>query len=857
VVFSAHVGGGPQIVVVGDEADRASLVVALREVGLPAEAASRVLLDAADAGPALIIVAGRDPGAVAALCAEARAAPPLAAVPILAAFFPGPGPASNGSNPGSAARAALAAGATDAITITAAAGPSDPEIAGRVRLLAAAGATAALAGRLERAHADLDRVQDLLARGGDDPDALREALLVAVDAMQFDRASLVAHLEGSDHAYVLAATDDPTLSQFVLAIADYPELDRAIKHGEPVLIADVQSDPITAHVAGTLAETEVRAVAVYPVLWKGRALGAVLFRRAIPGTDHIDPVRARFGRLFAACAAPHLRHGRVLESLREQTRSISRTRFEAERRLRTMDSLKEHFEAAADGVFILDDAGRILFLNHTAEVITGFARDGLQGAPLADLLPPQQRPVAAEIIGSVLAGQNLEPFDLDLATTSGSPICVSVSTSTVLSSSGAVILSFRDVTQQRALEIELRKTKEFLERLIDSTVDAIIAADMRGNVILFNQGAERLYGYSADQVIGKIPVWELYEDGVPRQVMRMLRSTSYGGVGRLEQTRREIKARSGELVPVNMTASIIYEEGREVATVGIFSDLRERIRIEQRLLQAQERLELSEKHALVAELAGAAAHELNQPLTSIIGYTQLIQRQGQKDAPHMRSLGIILRESERMAEIVKKIGRITKYETVEYLGGANIIDLNKSSPSASNSDLVLPDPPDDTDVTPHRMIPRSATGPMLPGRPIPRPGSTPPPPPPAALRRPEERRGSVSSADPTSTGSTGGIAVGRPATDASRERRVRDPDGSTDSGRRRQNEDESSIETLAQVELGDLLGGRDDKPGVEGAAPDGEPDSTVVVEAGPGGPGHVDEDTETESVDDVDRTRVF
>jgi PAS domain S-box-containing protein len=582
----------------------------------------------------------------------------------------------------------------------------------------------------------------------------------------------------------------------------------------------------------------------------------VFLRREAPGIDHLDARRTAFGRMFADQVAVQLAHGRVMESLKEQTGRISRARYEAERRLRTIDSLKEHFEAAADGVFILDDAGRILFLNHTAEVITGFARDGLQGAPLADLLPPQQRPVAAEIIGSVLAGQNLEPFDLDLATTSGTPVCVSVSTSTVLSSSGAVILSFRDVTQQRALEIELRKTKEFLERLIDSTVDAIIAADMRGNVILFNQGAERLYGYSAEQVIGRIPVWELYDDGVPRQVMRMLRSTSYGGVGRLEQTRREIKARSGELVPVNMTASIIYEEGREVATVGIFSDLRERIRIEQRLLQAQERLELSEKHALVAELAGAAAHELNQPLTSIIGYTQLIQRQSLKDAPHMRSLGIILRESERMAEIVKKIGRITKYETVEYLGGANIIDLNKSSPSASNSDLVLPDPPDDTDVTPQRpMIPRSATGPMLPGRPSPppRPGSTPPPPPPAALRRPDERARS-SAGDATTTGSTGGLAVGnRPSSSGDFARR-RDPDGSTDSGRRRQNEDESSVETLAQVELDDLLGGRDDKAGAspDQADPEAAPDSPRRAE-----PGHGPDDTEIESVDDVDRTRVF
>src|SRR6185436_2150970 len=144
-----------------------------------------------------------------------------------------------------------------------------------------------------------------------------------------------------------------------------------------------------------------------------------------------------------------------------------------------------------------------------------------------------------------------------------------------------------------------------------------------------------------------LPVWKLYEESGARQIMRMLRSTSYGGVGRLEQTRREIYVATGEAVPVSMTASIVYERDREVATVGILTDLRERIRMEQRLLDAQQKLQSSEKQALVAELAASAAHELNQPLTSIIGYAQLVQRQSEQEAKHLRAVGIILSEAER------------------------------------------------------------------------------------------------------------------------------------------------------------------------------------------------------------------
>jgi len=169
-------------------------------------------------------------------------------------------------------------------------------------------------------------------------------------------------------------------------------------------------------------------------------------------------------------------------------------------------------------------------------------------------------------------------------------------------------------------------------------------------------------------------------EGVGKQIVRLLRTPALtGGPGRLEVTRREILSRAGELVPVNMTASLIFEHGLEVATVAILSDLRERIRIEQRLLQAQEKLQVTEKQALVAELAGATAHELNQPLTSVILYVEMMLRKMTQEDPHYRAASAIEREATRMAEIVRKVGRITKYETKPYVGHSSILDLEKAS----------------------------------------------------------------------------------------------------------------------------------------------------------------------------------
>jgi PAS domain S-box-containing protein len=618
--------------------------------------------------PELLLIVGDDAAQSVARCREL---PALSAVPKLVIYYP---------SSAYDAHIALAAGADDVA-------PSDvstPVLLGRCRNLI----------RLPRSDSGMDagvlssaliRVNELLTQRGDEYAALVAALLVISETLRFERASLVAHIEGSENIFVIAANDAPSRSRFAVNIANYPEVALVMRGGAPVLIDDALSDARMESVRFKLVGRNVRGMALFPVQWRGRTLGVLMLRGSVVGVGHLHGRGMDLARLLASITAAHLRHGAVLESLREQTSNLSRARYEAERRLRGIHSLQEHFESGSDGVVVLDDEGRILFVNKAAERITGFDRDGLIGTELVDLIPAGHRQLIADASSQVLAGTNLDPFDLPIGESTAGPVWVSVSTSTVLAQSGAVIFMFRDVSQERSLAHELGATKEFLERLIDSTVDAIIAADMRGNLVLFNQGAERLFGYQAQEAIGRIHVSDLYDAAVAQQIMKMLRATSFGGVGRLEQTRRQIRSSTGEMVPVSLTASIVYDGDVEVASVGIITDLRDRIRMEQRLLDAQQKLQLSERQAIVAELAGAAAHELNQPLTSIMGYAQLILRQSDNAAPHVRGVNIIFTEAERMAALVRKIGRITKYETREYVGSTRIFDLDLASEDSSPS----------------------------------------------------------------------------------------------------------------------------------------------------------------------------
>jgi signal transduction histidine kinase len=153
------------------------------------------------------------------------------------------------------------------------------------------------------------------------------------------------------------------------------------------------------------------------------------------------------------------------------------------------------------------------------------------------------------------------------------------------------------------------------------------------------------------------------------------------GNGRIEGLRTEIVDSKGERVPVLLSSALILEENQPVGSVGIFTDLRERMRMEQKLAQAQEQILQQERQAIIAELAGAAAHELNQPLQTVMGYAELLLRYLDKSRndPTWNAAEVIFAEAERMAEIVRKIGKITKYETKSYVGRARILDLDKAA----------------------------------------------------------------------------------------------------------------------------------------------------------------------------------
>jgi PAS domain S-box-containing protein len=497
------------------------------------------------------------------------------------------------------------------------------------------------------------------------------------DVAKVDRVSIVLVRDEGSVGYVVAASDDEQLRDLPLDLAKYPEIKDVLSRGEPLVVADTATHPLFEIVRGDGASVAFSSLCLMPILYESRPLG-VLFLRSRKGAA-FGAREIALTKTVSSAMAIALRNARVLQTLRDETQQVAVARFEAERRLRSLQRYADFFESAADGIVVIDAEGRLLFSNPHARTITGYEEVDWRGQPLSSVFADGEG-MAEKLRAGFLRGEFPQGVDIPVRRKTGEIIIVSVNFNSVLREEGAVLCSFRDVTTDRQVEAELTKTKDFLQRVIDSSVDAIISADMKGRVVLFNRAAERIYGTTAKDMLGR-HVSSLYPEGGAANVMKLIRE----GEGRVEGLRIDVVDNEGALVPVAFSGALIFDRDSAVGSVGIFTDLREKMRMEQRLHRAQEQLIAQERQAAIAELAGAAAHELNQPLTSVMNYATLLKRVLEKDTSAYNAADVIETESARMADIVRKIGKITKYETKSYVGTQKILDLDKASEASSIS----------------------------------------------------------------------------------------------------------------------------------------------------------------------------
>jgi len=333
------------------------------------------------------------------------------------------------------------------------------------------------------------------------------------------------------------------------------------------------------------------------------------------------PLRGKDGKFkwFIARAVP----------LRDSQGSVARwfgtctdisDQIAAEEKIRHLNSQLQQRLAELEAIMQVLPVGVAVSQDPSCETVTGNAAlnqmlgaqlgdnislNGSESNPLSFRFYQNDRELAPEELPlqrSAASGQQLGTTELEIRHNGGSPIYLLASASPLLDPAGAVrgaVGAFFDVTGRKQLEDLLRERADLLEL----ATEAIIVRDLNGLLLFWNSGAEALYGWRRDEVLGK-PIHEILETQFPvgDATIESTLATVGSWEGNLTQTTRDGR----ELV----VASRLALKARGVAVLEINRDITSQ-------LQAEEALRKAERLAAMGRVAGIIAHEINNPLEAI------------------------------------------------------------------------------------------------------------------------------------------------------------------------------------------------------------------------------------------------
>ena len=359
--------------------------------------------------------------------------------------------------------------------------------------------------------------------------------------------------------------------------------------------------------------------------------GIVQVRLKIPNTVH-----------YFDCVAHAMMRGESVHGVTVLARDITALRKNEAR-------FTELFESLQEGIYVITSDERLIDVNPALVRMLGYdSKDELMARTFADILPNEEQ--RRQWRQQVETQPVVQGREISLTRKAGSVLVCLNTAGVVRDTSGHVVRyhgTVMDITERREMERRLYQQQEFARRLVDSFPDLIFALDITGRYTFVSPRVRDILGYEPDQTLNTEFGSRTHMEDRPALL------SLFGEIvaGRQSFASLEVRVRNqqGEWRRLRCHFSPLFNESGSIEGVIISGrDVTELKRLEEQLIQA-------EKLAAMGQMLAGVAHELNNPLTAILGVTELLREREGFEESTKRQLDLTHRQARRAARIVQNL----------------------------------------------------------------------------------------------------------------------------------------------------------------------------------------------------------
>jgi two-component system sensor kinase FixL len=280
-----------------------------------------------------------------------------------------------------------------------------------------------------------------------------------------------------------------------------------------------------------------------------------------------------------------------------------------------------------EGLYTLDSRGLVTYMNPAAERLFGWSSAELLGRKMHDMIHyqhPDGKPFPADECAGLQVlqkGTVLSNYEDVFIRKDGTFFPVVYSSSPLISDAGIVglVVVFRDVTLQNQAKEALQRSESWLHGLIATTQDAVVSIDRQGRIVLFNPAAERIFGYTRNEIVGQrvnLLMAEPYASEHDGYIARYEITGEAHAIGRIRTV--TAKRKNGDLFPIELSVTEI-EVDQDVHYAAFIRDISEKTRLQEQLME-------TERLAAIGTTAAKIGHELANPLNGMSLTIQLLEQ---------------------------------------------------------------------------------------------------------------------------------------------------------------------------------------------------------------------------------------